>query len=281
MKELKIKLLAIVTTALLLTFSLSNAQTVASTETETNSQPAIGTIVLLKGVVTARSESRPLTALAKGSTIYLKDKIETASRSFVVMRMNDGGKITLRPNSEFNLNDYDDTEGQEKSFFQLVKGGIRSLTGRIGKARPQNVRYQVRTTTIGIRGTEFIAVDCASDPEACKFEDEDGGEEAEEELFAVTSDGVTRKIDMKKMPSILNGIFLAVAAGKITIEEGVWSFEMGTGQRCEVGLGDPTCFIGLQELLDPYLGGDAEELSMFNLFGNEDDVGGAELCEIQ
>ena len=61
------------------------------------SVPAVGKVILLKGIVTANSQHRSLTALAKGSEIYLHDRIETAASSFVVIRMNDGGKLTLRP----------------------------------------------------------------------------------------------------------------------------------------------------------------------------------------
>jgi hypothetical protein len=44
-----------------------------------------------------------------------------------------------------------------------LKGGVRALTGLIGKRNPQNVEVRTTTATIGIRGTSFDARICESD----------------------------------------------------------------------------------------------------------------------
>ncbi|HEY8118301.1 MAG TPA: FecR family protein, partial [Methylophilaceae bacterium] len=49
------------------------------------------------------------------------------------------------------------TDGQEKSFFSLVKGGLRAITGAVGHVNKTNYRINTPVATIGIRGTEFLA----------------------------------------------------------------------------------------------------------------------------
>ena len=55
-----------------------------------NTGAAIGEVAVAKGVATARSDTRQLTALAKGEPIFVGDILETAARSFLVVKFSDG-----------------------------------------------------------------------------------------------------------------------------------------------------------------------------------------------
>lgn len=55
---------------------------------------------------------------------------------------------------------------------RLIKGGLRAITGAIGKAKPEAVRINTATATVGIRGTSFDARICDSD---CAREERGGG----------------------------------------------------------------------------------------------------------
>lgn len=92
---------------------------------------AVGTVSLVKGVVTANSAEQGLRTLDKGSEVYVLDAIETAQDSFVVVVMNDQGKLTLRPNSHLLVQAYNQTAGQEEEKLKLIKGGLRAVTGLI------------------------------------------------------------------------------------------------------------------------------------------------------
>jgi hypothetical protein len=100
--------------------------------------------------------SRPL---SKGTDIDTGDTIQTGDGRAQV-RFIDGGFISLTPNTEFKVNEYNysgKADGTEKGFFGLVKGGLRAVTGAIGHTNKKNYLVNTPVATIGIRGTEFLA----------------------------------------------------------------------------------------------------------------------------
>lgn len=277
--------------------ALSNGALVADAATE-----SIGKIAVAKGVATARSDARELTALAKGSPVYVGDVIETASRSFAVIKFDDGGKVTLRPDSRFDIKEYDGSKGNEKQSFELLKGGLRAVTGTIGKAKPENVNYKARNTTIGIRGTEFIVKICGDDLNGCKGSSpSDSGEEIQAEskfvdIFVVDKRGGTRqKITRQQLQDILDGIYVSVIQGAINVDTGDKVLDMSAGDKCVVDNDDPDA--GLQssasqvecfqrgpsvsvENTDVFLSEAVEEITEFNLFDDSEVYVGDEICEI-
>ena len=98
--------------------------------------------------------------LVKGSALEAGDTVRTG-QGRAQIRFTDGGYTSLQPGTEFRIDDYNyDAKREEESvgFFSLLKGGLRTITGVIGKIRKK--AYQLRTpvATVGIRGTEFSAV---------------------------------------------------------------------------------------------------------------------------
>lgn len=98
--------------------------------------------------------------LVKGSTLDAGDTVRTV-KGRAQIRFTDGGYTSLQPNTEFRIDDYHyDAKRKEESvgFFSLLKGGLRTITGAVGKLRKK--AYQLRTpvATVGIRGTEYLAV---------------------------------------------------------------------------------------------------------------------------
>ena len=94
---------------------------------------SIGKLILSKGIVTSRSPEQSLFTLSKGSDVYLMDTVTTANKSFAVIRFNDGSKTTIRPNTELILSEFSQESGKERKTIELIKGGLRSITGAIGK----------------------------------------------------------------------------------------------------------------------------------------------------
>lgn len=98
-------------------------------------------------------------SLVKGMEINQGDTIITeAGRTQI--RFSDGGYISLQPNTEFKVDEYSyegKTDGSEKGFFSLVKGGLRAITGAVGRVNKTAYRVNTPVATIGIRGTEFLA----------------------------------------------------------------------------------------------------------------------------
>ena len=127
---------------------------------------AIGKVLIVKGVVSAQAAEKPPRILGKRSEIYQGDKIITAKKGFVVIKMIDDSKVTLRPSTEFVIDKYDQTKGAEKIEVSLVKGGLRALTGAIAKRRPEAYKMTTPVASLGIRGTDYSVRYCEADCEA-------------------------------------------------------------------------------------------------------------------
>jgi hypothetical protein len=109
------------------------------------------------GNVTAVAPNGQSRSLTKGAQIGEGETINTNSGRAQV-RFTDGAYVSLQPASEFRIDQYrfeGKADGKEKGFFSLLKGGLRTITGLVGRNNKQN--YQISTTvaTIGIRGTEY------------------------------------------------------------------------------------------------------------------------------
>jgi len=98
--------------------------------------------------------SRPL---AKGAQVEQGETINT-NNGRAQLRFTDGAYVSLQPQSKFRIDQYrfeGKQDGSERTFLSLLKGGLRTITGVVGRTNKKN--YQVSTTvaTIGIRGTEY------------------------------------------------------------------------------------------------------------------------------
>lgn len=124
----------------------------------------VGQIGLIEGSVTVTKITGKRVFVAEGSNLDIGDVVVTGSASKAMLAFTDGGKIALRPNTVFQITEYAyaiEAPKQDSAVFQLLKGGLRTVTGLVGKRGNQNA-YQLgnNTSTIGIRGTEYIARVC-------------------------------------------------------------------------------------------------------------------------
>ncbi len=107
--------------------------------------------------VAADGARRPL---AKGSEISAGDAINTAAGARAQVRFADGGYVSLQPNTLFRVDEFNyknKTDGEEKGFFSLLKGGLRAITGAIGHVNRNTYKVATPSATIGIRGTGYKA----------------------------------------------------------------------------------------------------------------------------
>lgn len=110
------------------------------------------------GDVQAKAASGQMRPLVKGSELHSGDTVLTGREGRAQLRFSDGAMVSLQPLSEYRLDDYrfaGRIDGQERGFFSLLKGGLRTLTGLIGRANRDHYRVNTAVATIGIRGTEF------------------------------------------------------------------------------------------------------------------------------
>ncbi len=120
----------------------------------------VGLVKVVKGVASAQTDGEDPRLLAQQSPIYRSDTLITGKKSFLIVNLDDGSAITLRSDSRLKVADYSREAGDEKALIELGKGGLRMLTGAIGRLRPENVSVRTRVASIGIRGTDFIVRIC-------------------------------------------------------------------------------------------------------------------------
>jgi hypothetical protein len=109
------------------------------------------------------SRGGKVTPLKKGDAVQAGDVILTGPTSNAQVRMSDGAVIAIRAQTEFKINEYSfngKADGTEKASLSLVKGGVRAVTGVIGRENKDNLKVDAVVATIGIRGTGFNIVYC-------------------------------------------------------------------------------------------------------------------------
>lgn len=130
----------------------------------------IGEIMVVTGTLNAEGKEGRTRSLSKGSALFEQDRVRTGDKSFAMLRLADDTKIALRPNSEIVLDKFNKIAGQEASQMNVIQGGLRVLTGTIGKVKPDAVTVNTRYASMGIRGTEFVIRLCGE--RDCKQEDQ-------------------------------------------------------------------------------------------------------------
>lgn len=155
-----------------------------------------GTVGLLNGHAQATGLNTPAHALAKGDPVYGGDIVETRASSYTMIRFTDQGSVLLRPNSKFQVEKYQygaatpaaaaapaapgapapvaplqaatAATQPDSSFFRLLKGGLRAVSGLVAHADYSHYLMSTPVATMGIRGTDYeIALcedACLTDP---------------------------------------------------------------------------------------------------------------------
>ena len=123
-----------------------------------------GNVQFVNGSAQVTNAAGQTHALQKGDVIHESDTVTTAKGASVQIKMRDGGFIIIRPESQLKFDSFvfsGEEDGSEKSFFSLLKGGIRAITGLIGHLHKTSYHITTTSSTIGIRGTDhetFVVV---------------------------------------------------------------------------------------------------------------------------
>jgi len=116
---------------------------------------AIGEVTALKGNADIHRDQNTLQA-EKGSSVEVKDLIETYIGSRAQIILQDHTIITIGPESRYVFDLYKDGKDSEVEM-HLERGFFRIITGEIGKLSPERFHIKTKAASIGIRGTQFMA----------------------------------------------------------------------------------------------------------------------------
>ena len=98
--------------------------------------------------------------LRQGDEIQQGDTVMTGPASAAVLKFDDGQVAALTANSRMTITayQYNPESGGGNILLSLIGGGMRAITGLIGKRSPSQVAYRAATATIGIRGTDAVLI---------------------------------------------------------------------------------------------------------------------------
>jgi hypothetical protein len=119
-----------------------------------------GTVVHLSGPLMARKADGTVKVLALKSEVESGDTLVSEKNTYAQIKFIDNSEVTLRPGTTFKIENFAYEAGKpeaDSAAFSLVKGGLRSITGLLGKRNKEKFSLKTPTATIGIRGTTFIA----------------------------------------------------------------------------------------------------------------------------
>ena len=165
-----------------------------------------GQITHLSGTLSAKKADGSSKLLAVKSDVAEGDTLSTEKETYARIKFADGGEVVLRPGTQLKIESYAYNAAKPEGdsvVMSMFKGGLRAVTGLIGKRNREKVTFATETATIGIRGTHFGALLCQNDCGAVP-----------------TTSGT----------SPANGLHVDVTNGSITLSNSAGTIQLNPGQ---------------------------------------------------
>ncbi len=125
-----------------------------------------GTVTHLSGTLSVKRADAAPKILSVKSEVKEGDVLTTEAETYARIKFADGGEIVMRPGTQIRIEkySYSPTQPEHDNFaLAMLKGGLRAVTGLLGKRNHDKVNFNTPTATIGIRGTHFGALMCQND----------------------------------------------------------------------------------------------------------------------
>ena len=128
-------------------------------------EPA-GNVSHLIGVLSAQHADGSKTLLALRSAVHGGDQLDTSRDSYARIKFLDESELILKPDSRAKIDQYRyvvNDPAADRSVIELLKGGLRRVSGLIGKRNPPQDTVNTPVAMIGIRGTHYGLLLCHQD----------------------------------------------------------------------------------------------------------------------
>jgi hypothetical protein len=162
-----------------------------------------GVVLQASGAMSARSPAGVVKALQARSEVESGDTLTTAAGAYALVRFIDNSELALKPGSSVVIDQFSfdgDHPDADRAVFTLIKGGLRSVTGILGKRSKDKFALKTPSATIGIRGTTFFL------------------------------EYLTGKDDLDASPGLEPGLHVHVGEGGISIVNDAGRFQYDPGQ---------------------------------------------------
>lgn len=119
-------------------------------------ETGFATVLRVSGTVTATSaDATAVRTLRPDDAIYAGERIQAKSGAEALLLTADAGYVAVRPSAAFVVERFSaEKKPTDHVTLRILQGGLRLVTGWIGKLNPKEVRVITATSTIGIRGTD-------------------------------------------------------------------------------------------------------------------------------
>jgi len=169
-------------------------------------QGEVGRVTHLSGALVAKHADGTVKYLSASSGVIEGDTLATQDGAYARVKFIDGAQVVLRPSSRLKVDVYrfvEDTPGLDSVALRLQRGGLRKVTGLIGRRNRERVRVVTPNAALGIAGTHFGMLFCQGDCDAIRLPG--GG-------------------------APLNGLHLDVALGAVTVTNAAGTQRVNAGQ---------------------------------------------------
>jgi hypothetical protein len=140
----------------------SNAASASGSAASQATAPAVasdvaGVVKTVKGSVRIERGGGSSGA-AIGSDVYSRDRVVTGPESSVGITLRDTTQLSAGANTTLELDQFafDSTTYGGVLHASVKHGSLAVISGKLAKANPDQVRFSTPTTTLGVRGTQFI-----------------------------------------------------------------------------------------------------------------------------
>lgn len=126
----------------------------------------VGTVTHLSGLLSVQRADGSTRLLSLQSPLLEGDVLATQADSFARIKFVDQSEMVIRPDSQLKIAEfsYRELEPQgDRIRFELLKGGFRAVTGKLGQRNHAAVSYETPQGAIKPLGTHLGALFCAND----------------------------------------------------------------------------------------------------------------------
>jgi hypothetical protein len=120
---------------------------------------AIGKITKVRGnaQLTRVGKVKPL-RVKKRMKVFLNDKIKTAAKSAVRIKLKDGSVLSLGAKAQLELDEFEFSQDKQerKAFFSVLKGKLRVFANDLLGFKKKSFKVKTPTAVCGVRGTVFL-----------------------------------------------------------------------------------------------------------------------------
>lgn len=168
-----------------------------------------GTVTHLSGPLLAKKADGTSKILSQKSTVESGDLLVSEKNTYARVKFTDNSEITLKPNTQIRIDEYlfDQSRPEaDSAVFNLIKGGLRALTGLVGKRGNQDsYKLKAPSATIGIRGTDYIAQVVEAPPGAGGGASQDADMGSSRQVGALSRLGGATPIELEDVDAVVVG----------------------------------------------------------------------------